>query len=443
MWKSCLGNDPMKTSTLRTHHTAVRCSQLGGHLPFPRRLCSSGAVVADTLFNLRPSAYWSGPPAVVKAFGEPLTRDAVQLSDMSGAGGAGAGASVEAATTTPRTSKRRLRTAARRGSVSLSHMSLLGKAKILAQQAKRAVAAYHDEEGGSSWHWIKDHKEAYVAARLAAGVDARTDGKVDVLVGATGTPKTIKKDDLCWEIAHIESLNTPVSDMVKMDEVNEATILENLRARFKLDEIYTNIGTILVSINPFKWMDHLYTKEYVEDQLKLGAGEETTPHVFTIANASYQGLRNERLDQSIIISGESGAGKTEATKKCLQFFAEAAGRQSGGMEKRLLSANPILEAFGNAKTVRNNNSSRFGKWMVVHFDGRAQICGSQIVNYLLEKSRVVSQNRDERNYHIFYNLCTGGSQELKERLGLRDVGTYQYVALHRARASEYGVLIGF
>lgn len=305
-------------------------------------------------------------------------------------------------------------------------MSLLSKAKVLAQKAKRSVAQYHEDESHEKWHWVKDPRHAYVAARIPRDQPPRKDGKVVVLVGPQGEERRVKKDDVCWEIAHVESLNTPFADMVKMDEVNEATILENLRARFAMDEIYTNIGTILVSINPFKWMDHLYTKEYVDEQLQLGAGEEATPHVFTIANASYQGLRNERMDQSIIISGESGAGKTEATKKCLQFFAEAAGSNSGGMEKRLLSANPILEAFGNAKTVRNNNSSRFGKWMVVHFDGRAQICGSQIVNYLLEKSRVVMQNHNERNYHIFYNLCKGADPATLKKLGLEDVESYNY-----------------
>jgi len=163
-------------------------------------------------------------------------------------------------------------------------------------------------------------------------------------------------------------------------------------------------------------MDGVYSAEVAERYLMRQVGEEVPPHVFGIASAAYGNLKNEQTDQAIIISGESGAGKTEATKKCLQFLAEAASRvagssetqedaaSGGSIEKKLLNANPVLEAFGNAKTVRNNNSSRFGKWMVVHFNMRSQICASEIINYLLEKSRVVLQANEERNYHVFYQL---------------------------------------
>jgi hypothetical protein len=161
-----------------------------------------------------------------------------------------------------------------------------------------------------------------------------------------------------------------------------------------------------VSMNPFKFIDSLYTEAIMKRQLNLEPGDVAEPHIFGIGAAAFHGLRGEGQDQAVIISGESGAGKTEATKKVLQFLASAAGSALGdGMEQRLLAANPILEAFGNAKTVRNNNSSRFGKWMVVHFNGRGQICGSEIVNYLLEKSRVIGQAPSERNYHGFYQLC--------------------------------------
>ena len=146
--------------------------------------------------------------------------------------------------------------------------------------------------------------------------------------------------------------------------------------RFERDEIFTSIGDILVSVNPFKWIDPLYAGDVVNYFRNLRDGDEVPPHVFGIASLAFRGLRTGRM-QSILISGESGAGKTEATKKCLQYFATVAG--GGGMEQKLLSANPILEAFGNAKTVRNNNSSRFGKWMVVEFDKeRMKIIGCSI-----------------------------------------------------------------
>jgi len=204
--------------------------------------------------------------------------------------------------------------------------------------------------------------------------------------------------------------------------------LHNLRMRFAEDLIYTNIGSILVSLNPFKFFPHLYTPELIDEHLNLPPGEISRPHVFQIAAAAFHGLRGERTNQAIVISGESGAGKTEATKKCLQFFASAAGSAAEGIENRLLSANPILEAFGNAKTVRNNNSSRFGKWMEVHFNARAQICGCAIINYLLEKSRVVFQAAQERNYHIFYMLASAAPAELRATLALSGPETYAYTS---------------
>jgi myosin heavy subunit len=186
--------------------------------------------------------------------------------------------------------------------------------------------------------------------------------------------------------------------------------------------------SLQVSINPFKFFPALYTPELIETHLNLPPGEISKPHVFQIAAAAFHGLRGERTNQSIVISGESGAGKTEATKKCLQFFASAAGSAAEGIQDRLLSANPILEGFGNAKTVRNNNSSRFGKWMEVHFNSRAQICGCSIINYLLEKSRVVFQAQQERNYHIFYMLSAAAPSELRTRLALSGPENYAFTS---------------
>ena len=157
-------------------------------------------------------------------------------------------------------------------------------------------------------------------------------------------------------------------------------------------------------------------------------GGEVPPHVFGIAAAAYRGLQEDAASQAIIISGESGAGKTEATKKCLQYFAQVAGAGAAGMDQKLLAANPILEAFGNAKTTRNNNSSRFGKWMEVQFDGRGSIIGCKIVNYLLEKSRITSPGAEERSYHIFYNLCVGLPPQQRTALHLTQPGDYAYLA---------------
>ena len=184
-------------------------------------------------------------------------------------------------------------------------------------------------------------------------------------VGPTVTPRQLLED---------------FPDMVKMSEVCEATILHNLRQRFAVDQIYTNIGDILVSLNPYKWTlncpEQLCTDDVLMSFSKIAEGEEVPPHIFGIASSSYRGLLKQK-NQSVLISGESGAGKTEATKKCLAYFAKIAGKNSGGMEAKILESNPIMEAFGNAKTVRNNNSSRFGKWMVVFFNKKdVQICGT-------------------------------------------------------------------
>ena len=157
------------------------------------------------------------------------------------------------------------------------------------------------------------------------------------------------------------------------------------------------------------------------------AQEELSPHVFGIAAAAYKGLVEDYHSQAIIISGESGAGKTEATKKCLQFFAQVAAGGEAGMDQKLLAANPILEAFGNAKTVRNNNSSRFGKWMEVQFSRSGGIIGCRIVNYLLEKSRIVHPAGEERSYHIFYNLFVGLDRTKKAALHLTNPEEFEYL----------------
>ena len=211
-----------------------------------------------------------------------------------------------------------------------------------------------------------------------------------------------------------------------MVDVNEGTILHNVRKRFQNDDIYTFIGTILVAVNPFKWMESLFDIDVINYYRFLSPGQKCRPHLYSLANNAYKCLLDTKRDQSIIISGESGAGKTEATKKCLQYFAEVA-TSSTAVDQKLLAANPVLEAFGNAKTVRNDNSSRFGKWMEVQFDTQLTIFGCRIENYLLEKSRVVSQANNERNFHIFYQLCAGADDELRKELELGSCEEYAYL----------------
>eukprot|EP00061_Rhincodon_typus_P012880 g38902.t1 len=167
---------------------------------------------------------------------------------------------------------------------------------------------------------------------------------------------------------------------------------------------------------------------------------EKDQNSYAVSDNSYRSMRSERKDQCILISGESGAGKTEASKKILQYYAVTcpASVRVEEVRDRLLQSNPVLEAFGNAKTLRNDNSSRFGKYMDIQFDFRGAPVGGHILNYLLEKSRVVHQNHGERNFHIFYQLIDGGDEDLMRRLGLeRNAQSYQYLVKgHCAKVSS-------
>ncbi|XP_069082199.1 unconventional myosin-Ic isoform X1 [Pleurodeles waltl] len=220
-----------------------------------------------------------------------------------------------------------------------------------------------------------------------------------------------------------------VQDFVLLENfTSEAAFIENLRKRFKEHLIYTYIGSVLVSVNPYKELE-IYSKQHME-RYRGVSFYEVSPHLYAIADNSYRSMRTERRDQCILISGESGAGKTEATKKILQYFAVTcpASDQVETIKDRLLQSNPVLEAFGNAKTLRNDNSSRFGKYMDVQFDYKGAPVGGHILNYLLEKSRVVHQNHGERNFHIFYQLLEGGEDDLLRRLGLdKNAQSYQYL----------------
>ncbi|KAF1881143.1 hypothetical protein Lal_00023176 [Lupinus albus] len=213
-----------------------------------------------------------------------------------------------------------------------------------------------------------------------------------------------------------------VDDLIQLSYLNEPSVLHNLQFRYSQDMIYSKSGPVLIALNPFKDV-HIYGNDYVAAyRQKL----MDSPHVYAMADTAYNEMIRDEVNQSIIISGESGSGKTETAKVAMQYLA-ALGGGSCGIENEVLQTSFILEAFGNAKTSRNDNSSRFGKLIEIHFSTLGKICGAKIQTCKYRQSRVVQLVNGERSYHIFYQLCAGSSPDLKERLNLRVASGYKYL----------------
>ncbi|XP_019125072.1 myosin-9 isoform X1 [Larimichthys crocea] len=251
----------------------------------------------------------------------------------------------------------------------------------------------------------------------------------------SGKKIKVNKDD-------IQKMNPPkfskVEDMAELTCLNEASVLHNLKERYYSGLIYTYSGLFCVVINPYKNLP-IYSEEIV-DMYKGKKRHEMPPHIYAITDTSYRSMMQDREDQSILCTGESGAGKTENTKKVIQYLAHVASSHKtkkdqnssilshGELEKQLLQANPILEAFGNAKTVKNDNSSRFGKFIRINFDVNGYIVGANIETYLLEKSRAIRQAKDERTFHIFYYMLTGAGDKLRNELLLENYNNYRFLS---------------
>ncbi|KAH7835175.1 hypothetical protein Vadar_023570 [Vaccinium darrowii] len=260
--------------------------------------------------------------------------------------------------------------------------------------------------------WVEDRNLAWVAAEVVDFVGeqvqvATRTGKKIVTLPAKLFPRDEDAD------------HGGVDDMTKLTYLNEPGVLNNLERRYALNEIYTYTGSILIAVNPFTRLPHLYNVHMME-QYKGAPFGELSPHVFAVADASYRAMMMEGRSQSILVSGESGAGKTETTKLIMQYLTYVGGRAAGDdrtVEQQVLESNPLLEAFGNARTVRNDNSSRFGKFVEIQFDATGKISGAAIRTYLLERSRVVQIANGERNYHCFYQLCASGGVAERYKLG--------------------------
>uniref|UniRef100_A0AAG5DQN3 Myosin heavy chain n=1 Tax=Anopheles atroparvus TaxID=41427 RepID=A0AAG5DQN3_ANOAO len=275
--------------------------------------------------------------------------------------------------------------------------------------------------------WVPEEKEGYVLGEIKA-----TKGELVTVALPGGETKDYKKD-------LVTQVNPPkyekCEDMSNLTYLNDASVLHNLRQRYYAKLIYTYSGLFCVVINPYKRYP-LYTNRCA----KMYRGKrrnEVPPHLFAVSDGAYVNMLTNHENQSMLITGESGAGKTENTKKVIAYFATigASGKKDenaekkGSLEDQVVQTNPVLEAFGNAKTVRNDNSSRFGKFIRIHFSGSGKLAGADIETYLLEKARVISQQTLERSYHIFYQIMSGSVKGLKEKCFLsNDIYDYNIVS---------------
>ncbi|XP_058816281.1 myosin-VIIa-like [Topomyia yanbarensis] len=276
-------------------------------------------------------------------------------------------------------------------------------------------------ERKGEWVWLASKQNNEFEIPYAGRVIRTHSGKT--LIVDDDDNEVWVKDSEVIKAMHVTSQQT-VSDMITLGDLQEYAILRNLIVRYHQKQIYTYTGSMLVAINPYEILPiYTYNEINMYRDRKIG---DLPPHIFAIGDSAYQEMRRDARNQCIVISGESGAGKTESTKLILQYLAATSGKHSW-IEQQIIESNPIMEAFGNAKTVRNDNSSRFGKYIDVHFNKEGVIGSAKIDQYLLEKSRIVHQNKGERNYHIFYSMLAGMSKEEKKLLELEDVSKYHYL----------------
>ncbi|XP_067116861.1 myosin heavy chain, fast skeletal muscle-like [Osmerus mordax] len=310
-----------------------------------------------------------------------------------------------------------------------AEMAQYGKAAIYLRKPERerleAQAAPFDAKNAC---YVPDAKELY----LKGMVVKRDGGKCDVKVLITEEVKTFKEEE-------ISPMNPPkfdkIEDMAMMTYLNEASVLYNLKERYAAWMIYTYSGLFCATVNPYKWLP-VYDMEVV-NAYRGKKRMEAPPHIFSVSDNAFQFMLTDKENQSVLITGESGAGKTVNTKRVIQYFATIAvsggekkkepvpGKMQGSLEDQIIAANPLLESYGNAKTVRNDNSSRFGKFIRIHFHMNGKLASADIETYLLEKSRVSFQLPDERGYHIFYQMMTNHKPELVE-MSLITTNPYDY-----------------
>uniref|UniRef100_A0A663N7E5 Myosin heavy chain 7B n=1 Tax=Athene cunicularia TaxID=194338 RepID=A0A663N7E5_ATHCN len=314
--------------------------------------------------------------------------------------------------------------------MSLLDMSEFGEAaeylrKSYTEQLKLQTIPFD----GKKRSWIPDEKEAYIEVEIKE------------ISGGKATVETKNKETRVVKEDELQPMNPPkfdmIEDMAMLTHLNEASVLYNLKRRYSHWMIYTYSGLFCVTINPYKWLP-VYTAPVVA-AYKGKRRSEAPPHIYSIADNAYNDMLRNRENQSMLITGESGAGKTVNTKRVIQYFAIVAAlgdtpgkklaalatKTGGTLEDQIIEANPAMEAFGNAKTIRNDNSSRFGKFIRIHFGPSGKLASADIDIYLLEKSRVIFQQPKERSYHIYYQILSGKKPELQDML-LLSLNPYDY-----------------
>ncbi|XP_037296114.1 unconventional myosin-Va isoform X2 [Manduca sexta] len=273
--------------------------------------------------------------------------------------------------------------------------------------------------------WVEHPEKVWESGKVTA--DYRT-GVLIVQLDQSGEIRQIKiKDEKHMPPLRNPSLLIGQNDLTSLSYLHEPAVLHNLKVRFcDRNAIYTYCGIVLVAINPYYDLP-IYGDETIMAYRGQSMGD-LDPHIFAVSEEAYTKLERERRDQSIIVSGESGAGKTVSAKYAMRYFAAVGGNASETqVERKVLASSPIMEAIGNAKTTRNDNSSRFGKFIEIHFDNQYRISGASMRTYLLEKSRVVYQSSGERNYHIFYQLCAAAASAFMPELYLDHQDSFHYL----------------
>ncbi|KAK0545973.1 Myosin type-2 heavy chain 1 [Tilletia horrida] len=301
--------------------------------------------------------------------------------------------------------------------------------------------------------WFADKEAGWISATLTKPVAVSANGEVvlDFAIDDTGAQRTVKTtvgklatpkgiDDELPPLRNPPLLEA-TDDLTNLSYLNEPAVLHTILNRYSQRMIYTYSGIVLIAVNPFYALS-LYSPEIIQAYSGRRKGE-LEPHLFAIAEDAYRCMIRDEKDQTIVVSGESGAGKTVSAKYIMRYFAtvedpdkpgsrkqSSNAKDSSGMsetEQQILATNPIMEAFGNAKTTRNDNSSRFGKYLEILFDKGHEIVGAKMRTYLLERSRLVYQPETERNYHIFYQLCAGAPSSERKDLGLEDASKFYYL----------------